>query len=112
MDSAFEGLKWFCCIVYLDDIIIFSRCFEEHLKHLEFVFDRIHKKNLTVQGSKSEFFRKELVYLGYKIIPMGYDKSNDKSSLKSFLGICGFYWKFIAKFSKLTKRLYELIKEN
>ena len=45
MDAAFGGLKWLCCLVYLDDVIVFSKDFEDHIKHLSLVFDRIRKAN-------------------------------------------------------------------
>ena len=52
------------CLIYLDDIIIFSDTFEAHLDRLEAVFQRLHTYNLKLKASKCEFFKKEVTYLG------------------------------------------------
>ena len=71
MDAAFAGLKWTCCLVYLDDVIIFSKSFEEHMAYLKLVLDRIRKANLRIKESKCSFCRPELIYLGHKLWSCG-----------------------------------------
>jgi hypothetical protein len=71
MDAAFAGLKWICCLIYLDDVIIFSKDFVEHIEHLKQVFERIRQANLKIKGTKCTFFKTELVYLGHLISAEG-----------------------------------------
>lgn len=53
LDAVFAGLKWICCLIYLDDVIIFSKNFEEDIEHLTLVFDRIREANLRIKGSNA-----------------------------------------------------------
>ncbi len=53
------------CLIYLDDVIIFSKTFEEHLERLEAVFQRLHANGLKLKPSKCELFRVRVTYLGH-----------------------------------------------
>jgi len=57
MDSVLAGLQWYSCIVYLDDIIIMGRTFEEHLVNLQQVFERLKQANLKLQPKKCQFLQ-------------------------------------------------------
>jgi hypothetical protein len=57
MDLVMAGLLWDCCLVYLDDVIVFSRTFDEHLKRLAAVFDRLSKFSLKIKMSKCGLLR-------------------------------------------------------
>lgn len=63
MDRLLVGLKWSICLVYLDDIVIFSKNFEDHLKDLKQVFDRIRIAKLHLKAEKCSFCRTEINYL-------------------------------------------------
>ena len=65
MDILLAGLSWKICLVYLDDVIVFSASFKEHLKHLELVFSRFVDANLTLKKEKCSFFQTEVKYLGH-----------------------------------------------
>ena len=65
---------------YLDDIIVFSRTMEDHLKHLEQVFDALQKADLKIKASKCEFFKRHVSYLGFLISESGI--KCDKSKVK------------------------------
>lgn len=54
-------------VVYLDDILIFNKTKEEHIKHVEAVLQRIHEEKLAINLEKCDFFKKELVYLGFMV---------------------------------------------
>ena len=54
-------------LIYLDDIIIYSSTFEEHLEHLEAVFERLEQHNLKLKASKCEFFKTKVSYLGHVV---------------------------------------------
>lgn len=124
MDNVLRGLQGIHCLVYLDDIIIYSCSLEEHLDKLRKIFDRLRETNLKVTLDKCEFLRKEVLYLGHTITKNGLLPNNDKikavlnfpiprtaTEIKSFLGLIGYYRKFIKDFAKLTQPLTSCLKK-
>ncbi|CAF4545674.1 unnamed protein product, partial [Rotaria magnacalcarata] len=71
MDIVLAGIKWQSCLVYIDDIIVFSPTFEQHVHDLSIVFDRLTNTGLTLKASKCDFCRRELKYLGHLITTDG-----------------------------------------
>ena len=71
MQIVLAGLEWDCCFVYIDDILVASRSFEEHLSHLQLVFDRLSKAGLRLKPKKCLFLHEEVPYLGYVISKHG-----------------------------------------
>ncbi|CAF4595292.1 unnamed protein product, partial [Rotaria magnacalcarata] len=71
MDIVLAGLKWQCCLVYIDDVVIFSPTFEQHMTDLERVFQALQSANLTLKASKCQFCRREMRYLGHIITQNG-----------------------------------------
>ena len=123
MDVVLAGLKWKCVLVYLDDICIFSRSFEEHLLHLNEVFERLRKYNLRLKSSKCHFFQKEFKYLGHIVSVDGIRGDAHKikaivemprpttvKQVRSFVGKCNYYRELIPNYAQLAKPLYELLK--
>ncbi|KAI4898561.1 hypothetical protein NFI96_021587, partial [Prochilodus magdalenae] len=78
MNTVLAGLIYKCCAVYLDDIVIASPTFEQHLLDLREVFLRLEKAGLTLKPGKCQFCRKELKFLGYKVLPDGILPDSDK----------------------------------
>lgn len=124
MDNILRGLQGIHCLVYLDDIIIFSASLQDHIQKLRTVFDRLRQTNLKVQLDKSEFLRKEVMYLGHTITKDGLKPNNDKiqavlnyplpettTQIKSFLGLIGYYRRFIKDFAKVTQPLTACLKK-
>lgn len=112
-------------MVYLDDIIIYSKTFEEHLDHLRQVFQLLRKANLKIKLEKCEFMKKELKYLGLVVSPQGitvdtkgiqpiidYPAPTNVNQLRSVLGMANFYRKFIRSFSTITHPLTILTKKD
>ena len=112
------------CFVYMDDIVIFSKSLQEHLLHLKLIFEELRKYNLKIQLDKSEFLRKEVPFLGHVITPDGIKPNPDKinaiikyplpktqKEIKSFLGLTGYYRKFIKDFAKITKPFTRVLKK-
>jgi Reverse transcriptase (RNA-dependent DNA polymerase). len=108
---------------YLDDIIITSSTFEEHITLLNEVRERLQKANLTINLKKCEFFKTSLKYLGYVIDQDGLRTDPDKVSamvnyprpttsteIKRFVGLCSWYRRFIENFSSLVSPLNDLLK--
>ena len=110
------------CLIYLDDIIIFSETFEEHLERLENVFKQLERHGLKLKGSKCEFFKTQVQYLSHIISDKGVQTDPDKiSALKkwpvpsnirnhrSFLGFAGYYRRFICNYAQIVKPLNYLL---
>ena len=83
MDSTLSDLILLCCLVYIDDIIIYSLDFETHLKDIEAVFKRLEKENLYLKGSKCSFAKKQIEYLGHVISYEGVQP--DKNKIQAIL---------------------------
>ena len=114
------NMNW--CIVYLDDIIIFSDTEEEHLKRLEAVFQKLCAAGLKLKPSKCFFFREEIEYLGHVVSGKGISTNPKKIEavskwptpktvydVRSFLGFVWYYRRFIKNFSRITKPIREVI---
>lgn len=124
MDNILRGLQTDQCLVYLDDIIIYSTSLQEHINKLKTVFERLRQANFKIQLDKSEFLRKEVAYLGHVVTPDGVKPNPDKinailkfpiprsqKEIKSFLGLLGYYRRFIQDFAKITKPLTKCLKK-
>lgn len=118
MDHVLRGLIGKCCLVYMDDIIVFSTSLQEHLENLRKIFNALRKANLKIQLDKSEFLRKEVSFLGHIVTDQGVKPNPNKieaiqkwplpknqKELKGFLGILGYYRRFIRDFARITKPL-------
>ena len=114
------NVNW--CVVYLDDIIIFSNTKEEHLKRLEAVFQKLAAAGLKLKPSKCYFFKEEIEYLGHVVSGEGISTNPKKVEavtkwptpqtvydVRSFLGFVGYYRRFIKNFSKIAKPVREVI---
>ena len=108
---------------YLNDIIVFSRTVEDHLKHLEQVFTALQKTDLKIKASKCEFFKSHVCYLGFLIGESGIrcDKSKVEAinkittptsieEVQHFNGMCLYYRKFILHYSDITKCFNDMTK--
>ena len=78
MDVLLTGLAWQICLVYLDDIIIFSKDFDEHLRHLQLVFDRIRDGGFHIKPSKCYFGCESVTYLGHVVSANGIQVDPEK----------------------------------
>ena len=121
MDNLLRGIAFKYVMVYIDDLCIFSPTFEKHLEHLREVFSRIRKAKLTLHPKKCQFAVKRVGYLGHILTPEGISPNPDKISaihsypvprkvkdVRAFLGMAGYYRKFVSNYSSLAKPLYEL----
>ena len=66
------------CLVYMDDIIVFSTILQEHLENLAKIFENLRKFNMKIQLFKSEFLQKEVAFLGHVVTPEGVKPNSDK----------------------------------
>jgi hypothetical protein len=123
MTAVLSGIQGIRCLVYLDDVI-FGPNLETHNDRLREVFNRTRKYNLKLPD-KCEFLRKEVSYLGHVIGPTGvkpdekrvkavkdFPEPKTTRELKGFLGLAGYYRRFVPNFSKTAKPLTELLRKN
>ena len=110
---------------YLDDIIIFSKTEEEHLEHLETIFNRLREAGLKLKLQKCSFFKKHIQYLGHLISDEGIQPLPEKlesiakmpipknaKQVKQFLGLVGYYRKFVPRFADISRILTKLTRKD
>lgn len=125
MNSVLSGLQGLQCFVYLDDIVIYASSLQQHSSKLKNVFDRLRANNLKLQPDKCEFMRREVSYLGHVISDKGvqpnpikikaihdFPTPKNPKTIKTFLGLVGYYRKFINDFAKIAKPLTLLLKKD
>ena len=125
MDNILLGIQNERCLVYMDDIIIYSPTIHDHISRLTEVFKRLRKANLKIQPDKCEFLRKEVAYLGHLITQDGvkpnpakveciikFPEPKSSREIQSFLGLAGYYRRFIPNFAKISKPLTRLLKKD
>ena len=114
-----------CCIVYLDDVLIYSKNLRQHQKDVSNILEAIQKSGMKVKPSKCEFHWKETEYLGFIICEKGvkadpvktqaireWTMPKSKKDIQSFLGFCNFYRRFIEGFIRTAKPLYQRTEKN
>lgn len=124
-DRVFHDMKWKDVLIYLDDVIIFSKTVEEHLKKLDKVFERLRRANLTLKPSKCQYLKEHIGILGYEVDKDGIYPSKEKTAalreiptpkrlrdVQSFLGAAGYYRKFIRQYSVISRPLHDLTKKD
>ena len=108
MQVVLARLEWKCCFVYLDDILVCSKTFGEHLEHLRLVFGRLRRAGLTLKPKKCCFLREEVQYLGHVIskrviLPhpgktlkvQEFPIPTDVTRFRQFLGLASYYRRFV-----------------
>ena len=122
MESCLGDLHLNWCIIYLDDIIIFSKTPKEHIQRLRGVFQKLWEAGLKLKPSKCEFFKTKITYLGHVVSKDGIGTDPRKveaitnwpipksvTYVRSFLGFTNHYHRFIRKYTQITRPLYKLI---
>ncbi|GBG90553.1 hypothetical protein CBR_g50896 [Chara braunii] len=102
-------------LIYLDDILVYSRSLEEHVEHLRTVLERLRQAKYKANRDKYEFARQELEYLGHYVTPQGIRPLADKiealrvwpeptntTDVRSFMGLAGYYQRFITGYSRIA----------
>ncbi|EGT43011.1 hypothetical protein CAEBREN_20879, partial [Caenorhabditis brenneri] len=119
--TVLEDMKDTEVMTYIDDVLIFSRTFEEHLEILEKVLTRFRKFNLKVSPKKCEFLKSSIVFLGHQINEDNYEPNRanidaimnmptprNVNELRRFLGMTGFFRKFVEGYAGMTHGLNKL----
>ena len=122
MERCMGDLNLRDCLIYLDDIIIFSTTFEEHLERLQAVFARLQDHNLKLKPVKCNLFRRKVSYLGHVVSEAGihtdpnkidaiqnWPVPNSVREVRRFLGFAGYYRRFIKGFASIVRPLNDLL---
>ena len=133
MECALDGLAWETCIIYMDDIAVFSagntrdEAFEQQLSRLSLVLERLRWANLTVKPSKCRFLALSVEYLGHVVSQRGVSPNpklvqgvmninprevNSIETVRSFLGLTGYYRQFVKDYHLISGPLTVLTKKN
>nr|AAX96226.1 retrotransposon protein, putative, Ty3-gypsy sub-class [Oryza sativa Japonica Group]ABA92682.1 retrotransposon protein, putative, Ty3-gypsy subclass [Oryza sativa Japonica Group] len=112
-------------VVFIDDILIYSKSEEEHEQHLRLVLEKLKEHQLYAKFSKCDFWLSEVKFLGHVITAQGVavDPSNVESvtkwtppktvsQIRSFLGLAGYYRRFIENFSRIAQPMTQLLKKD
>ena len=116
MDSLLRGLETHTA-AYLDDVLIHSSTWEEHLQHLREVLERLRKANLTIRPNKCQLGMQTCTYLRHTVgngrvkpesgkieAVRAFPKPRSKKQVRAFLGLAGYYRKFLPGFSSVAAR--------
>jgi transposase InsO family protein len=125
MNLVLEGLVDDFCVVYIDDILVFSNDREEHISHLRKVLQRLQKYGLICNIKKSQFIKDSVEYCGHVVSQGNVSPSPDKTKVisnwtspksatevRSFLGLCNFYRRFVQNYTSMAKPLLDLTKKD
>ena len=112
-------------IVFIDDILIYSKSMEEHAEHLRVILEILRKEKLYAKFSKCEFWLKEVQFLGHVVSSEGikvdpakieavvnWERPKTPTEVRSFLGLAGYYRRFVKDFAKLATPLTKLTRKN
>ena len=125
MNKVFREFLDKFVVVFIDDILVYSKNEEEHKEHLRLVLEKLREHQLYAKFSKCEFWLKEVGFLGHVISGEGIAVDTTKvvtvtnwevptsvGEIQSFLGLAGYYRRFIENFSKIAKPMTELLKKD
>ena len=122
MNDIFRDMLNICVVVYLDDILVYSKNDEDHEKHVRQVLQRLREHQLYARPSKCTFFTDTVEYLRHIIGPDGikpnpalvkaiieFPQPHTLKELQSFLGLANYYQKFIKNYSKISLPLTDAL---
>ena len=125
MDLVLAGYKWQFCLVYLDDIIVFSPTWERHAYDLHRVLQRLSTARLRIKAKKCFFFANEVQYLGFVVSSEGtsadpakvkamseFPTPTNPSAVRSFLSLTGYYRRFVQSYARVSAPLRQLIRKD
>ena len=124
MEGCLKDLRDKCCIPYLDDIIVYSATFEDHVEHVRQVLQALRSKGIKLKPKKCELFQNEVSYLGRLVSSKGHcmDPKNIKAidalrstkpknigEVRKLLGFLGYYRRYIKDFARIAKPISDLL---
>ena len=125
MEHVLSGLQWKICLLYLDDIIVFSKTFEEHVEQLSQVLTRIGNAGLKIAPKKLHFFQSHVTFLGHVVSKEGvatdlsktqciadWPQPRNVKEVRQFLGLCSYYRRYVNQFAQIAKPLHKLTEKD
>ena len=125
LDIVLSGVRWQSCLIYLEDVIEFSRTTDEHLRHIDKILTMIRRAGITLKLTKCSFFQPKVDYLGHVITPgkLSVAMENTKSfahtqfprnntQLRSFLGAANVYCCFVTGYSGISRPLNAMLRKD
>lgn len=125
LEDVLRGLQWEECLLYMDDIIVPGSTFAEALQRIEIIFERLRDANLKLKPSKCNLFQKSVKFLGHTVSEKGVHTDPDKTEvirnwpipktareIRSYLGLCSYYRRFVPGFAHTAKPLHKLCEKN
>ena len=113
MDRVLAGLPWETCLVYLDDLIVHAKSFQEELERLRNVFSRFREAGLKLSPGKCHLFQEEVIYLGHVVSKRGvatdpakvkavadWPVPRNAKEVRTFVGFCSYYRWFARGFTQ------------
>jgi len=125
MNLLLAGLTWQSCLVYIDDILVYSPDFKTHVEDLSRVLTRLSEAGFVLKAKKCRFGVERVEYLGHIVTPEGISPDPSKidklmrfptprntTEVRAFLGLAGYYRKFIRDFADTATPLFDLLKND
>ena len=124
MEMALQGLQWITCLIYIDDIIVFGKNFDEHISRVEQVLERIQAAGLKLKPQKCEMLQTEVVFLGHvvscdgvkpnpvniaKIV--GWPRPKTPRQVKQLVAMGSYYRRYVKNFATIVRPMVELTKK-
>ena len=121
MESVFAGLTFFILLIYLDDIIVYSKTFEEHLENLSVVLERLKNANLKLNPKKCSLLCTKVAFHGHEVseqviatdpskveVVKDWPQPKSATDVRQFVGFASYYRKVIPNFATVCKPLHRL----
>jgi hypothetical protein len=125
MNATLQSVLRKCALVFFDDILVYNKSFQDHLSHLSTVLQLLLRDNWKVKLSKCDFAKQSISYLGHVVSAQGvatepakiqdieqWRTPSNTKELRSFLGLAGFYRKFVRHFGIIIRPLFNLLKKH
>ena len=125
MEQVIAGMHWKILLVYVNDVIVFVKTFEDEMKYLEMVFQRFHKANLKLKDKKCVLFKKEVLFWAMLCPRRGWQPTLAKAKcikdwptptkqteVRTFLGLAYYYRRFIKGFAQVIRPLHQLTEKS
>ena len=124
MQGILSQYLWLFCLVYIDDIVVYSKSYEDHIEHLDLVLGAIEKAGITLSPSKCHLFYGSILLLGHKVSRLGLSTHLEKvnaildlerprklSQLQTFLGMVVYFSAFIPYYASICAPLFHLLRK-
>ena len=124
MQGILAPYLWLFCLVYIDDIVVYSKSYEEHIDHLDLVLEAIEKAGITLSPKKCHLFYGSILLLGHKVSRLGLsthlekvkaimelDRPKKLSQLQTFLGMVVYFAAFIPYYASICSPLFQMLRK-